>query len=122
MDIFIKYIGVFGIGGLICLIGQMLMNKTKMTSARILVIFLLAGVLLESLGLFKYIEQVGGAGARIPIIGFGAGLARGAIEGAKQGLFEAITGGLASVSGGLSAAIIFGFIFALIFKSHSKKM
>lgn len=112
---------VFLIGGLVCLLAQFLINKTKLTSARILVTFLLLGVVLESVGLFKYIEDFGKAGITIPITGFGSSLAKGAIKGAEKGLLYAVTGGLSSVAGGLTAAIFFGFVFAILFKSHSKK-
>lgn len=122
MEIFLMYLKVFAVGGLVCFIGQILINKTKMTSARILVIFLLAGVLLEAVGAFKYIEEFAGAGITIPIVGFGALLARGAIQGAQIGLFEAVTEGLATAAPGLASAIFFGFIIAIIFKSHTKKM
>lgn len=122
MEIFLTYLKVFAVGGLVCFLGQILINKTKMTSARILVIFLLLGVLLEAVGVFKYIEEFAGAGITIPIIGFGSSLAKGAMEGAKEGLLQAVTEGLSSVAAGLTAAIFFGFIFALIFKSHTKKM
>ena len=122
MAIFLKYLAVFGVGGLVCSIGQVLINKTKMTSARILVIFLLAGVVLESLGLFKPIKEFGGAGITIPITGFGSTLAKGAIEGSKKGLLDGILGGMTAVSSGLTAAIVFGFFFALISRSHSKKL
>ncbi len=122
MDIFLTYLQVFGCGGLVCLVGQLLINKTKMTSARILVTFLLIGVVLEAVGLFDKIENFAHAGITIPIIGFGSNLVKGAIKGAKIGLLQATTYGLAAVSAGLTCAIFFGFLFALIFKSHSKKM
>lgn len=120
MEIFLTYLKVFVVGGALCGIGQILINKTKMTSARVLVTFLLAGALLEAVGLFKYIEEFGKAGITIPITGFGRSLAAGAIEGAKQGLYQACTGGLAAVAAGLTAAIVFGFIIALISKSKPK--
>lgn len=120
MDIFLTYLKVFAVGGLVCAIGQILINKTRMTSARVLVTFLLAGALLEAVGIFKYIEDFGKAGITIPITGFGKSLAAGAIEGAKKGLYQACTGGLAAVAAGLSAAIAFGFIIALISKSKPK--
>ncbi len=120
MDIFLTYLKVFAVGGLVCAIGQILINKTKMTSARVLVTFLLAGALLEAVGLFKYIEEFGKAGITIPITGFGKSLAAGAIDGAKDGLFKACTGGLAAVAAGLTAAITFGFVIALISKSKPK--
>ncbi|MCI8325986.1 MAG: SpoVA/SpoVAEb family sporulation membrane protein [Clostridia bacterium] len=116
------YLKVFAVGGSICLIGQLLINKTKITSARILVTFLVLGVVLEAVGLFSYIEKFAGAGITIPITGFGSTLAKGAIEGSKISLYHAVTYGLAAVSAGLTAAIFFGFIFALIFKSRSKKL
>ena len=109
-------------GGAVCLIGQLLINKTKMTSARILVTFLLFGVVLEAVGVFGYIKEWGGAGITIPITGFGSSLAKGAIDGSKISLFHAVTFGLASVSAGLTAAIVFGFLVALIFKSKPKKL
>ena len=121
MEIFLDYLKVFFVGGTVCFIGQILINTTKMTSARILVMFLSLGVLLQATGVYKIIENFGGAGISVPIIGFGAGIAKGAMEGAKTGILEAIAGGLASVSPGLTAAIFFGFVFALIFKSQTKK-
>ena len=84
MNYFLTYLIVFAVGGLVCLIGQVIINLTKFTSARILVIFLLLGVLLETIGVFKYIKDFAQAGITIPIIGFGSNLAKGAIEGAQQ--------------------------------------
>lgn len=121
MEIFLGYIKAFAIGGLVCMIAQIFINKTKMTSARILVMFLLLGVFLEFVGAFKYIEEFAGAGITIPITGFGSTIVKGAREGAKVGLFEGLTYGFRNMAGGLTAAIFFGFFFALIFKSHSKK-
>ena len=120
MDIFLTYLKVFAVGGVVCSIGQILINKTRMTSARVLVTFLLALAFLEAVGLFRYIEDFGKAGITIPITGFGKSLAAGAIEGAKEGLFQACTGGLAAVAAGLTAAIVFGFVIALISKSKPK--
>ncbi|MEG1394687.1 MAG: SpoVA/SpoVAEb family sporulation membrane protein [Clostridia bacterium] len=116
-----QYARVFLVGGAVCMIGQLLMNKTKMTSARILVTFLLLGVVLEAVGVFEYIEKWGMAGITIPITGFGSSLAKGAIKGAEVGLLQATTYGMVAVAGGLTAAIFFGFVIAMIFKSHSKK-
>jgi len=122
MDVFIRYLQVFVTGGLICLVGQFLINKTNMTSARILVTFMLTGVVLEVTGAFKYIVEFGGSGATIPICGFGSVLARGALKGMEEnGVIGAISGGLSAVSGGISVVIVTSFIFALIFKSKSKK-
>lgn len=116
------YARVFLVGGLVCMIGQILMNKTKMTSARILVIFLLSGVVLEAVGVFRYIEAFAHAGVTIPIIGFGATLARGAIRGAQIGWIQSMTYGMAAVSAGLTAAILIGFLVGLIFRPHSKRI
>ena len=121
MSIFLNYLKVFAVGGLVCAIAQILINRTKMSSARILVLFLLLGIFLEGIGVFKYIQEFAGAGISVPITGFGSVLIKGAKEGAKIGLLEAVTYGFKNMAGGLTAAIFFGFLFALIFKSHSKK-
>lgn len=122
MEIFIRYLQVFVTGGLICLVAQILINKTKMTSARILVLFMLIGVILEITGAYKYIAEFGHSGASIPICGFGSNLCKGALKGAKEnGILGAISGGMTAVSGGLSVVIVTSFIYALIFKSKSKK-
>ncbi len=93
-----------------------------MTSARILVTFVLVGVFLQAIGVFDYISDFAGAGINVPIIGFGASLTKGVISAVKtQGLLGVFTGGLTSTAGGIAAAIIFGFLFALIFRSHTKK-
>ena len=121
MEILLMYVKVFVVGGAICTIAQILINYTKITAGRILVYFLLAGVLLQSFGLYQYLVDFAGAGATVPICGFGYLLADGAIKGAKESLFKAITGGITAAAMGITAAIIFGYIFALIFKSKSKK-
>lgn len=121
MDIVLMYVKVFVVGGAICSIAQILINYTKITAGRILVYFLLAGVLLQSFGIYQYLVDFAGAGATVPICGFGYLLADGAIKGAKESLFKAITGGITAAGMGITAAIIFGYIFALIFKSKSKK-
>lgn len=121
MEIFLTYLKVFAVGGGICMLGQILINLTKMTSSRILVIFLLLGVMLEAIGVFKYVKDFAQAGATIPILGFGSNLAKGAIEGAKtQGLFGALTGGVKAASAGLGGAIFIGFFVALLSKARSK--
>ncbi len=121
MDIFLTYLTVFAVGGFICLIGQILINLTKLTSARILVIFLLAGVFLEAIGVFGYLKDFANAGVTIPILGFGSNLAKGAIEGARtSGLFGALTGGVKAAAAGLAGAIFIGFVVALISKARSK--
>ncbi len=121
VEILTTYLKVFLVGGIICSIAQLLINYTKITSGRILVYFLLAGVLLQAVGLYQYIVDFAGAGATVPISGFGYLLAKGAMDGAKEGLFGALTGGLSAAAMGVTAAIIFGYLFALIFKSKSKR-
>lgn len=117
----LMYLKVFLVGGLICLIGQILIIKTKMTSARILVTFLVAGVFLEGLGLYDPIVDFAGAGATVPIVGFGRTLAKGVIkEVSTKGVIGLFTGGLTATAGGIAAAVFFSFIFALIFSSHTK--
>ena len=123
MEFFLNYLKVFAVGGAVCVVGQILINKTSMSSARILVTFLILGVFLEIIGVFKYLEEFAGAGVTVPIMGFGSNLAKGALEGAKdEGILGAIKGGLSAVSAGISSVIFFGFLFALIFKSKSKKI
>jgi len=120
MDI-MKYVWCFVIGGLICTIGQILIDKTKLTSARILVLFVTVGVILTGLGLYEPLVNLAGSGATVPLTGFGYSLAKGAIKGVQQeGLLGAFTGGIKATAGGISAAIIFGFIAALISKPKIK--
>lgn len=115
------YIKAFIVGGLICVIGQVILDNTKLTPAHILVSFLTAGVILGGLGVYKPLVKFGGAGATVPIIGFGNALAEGAIEGAKtKGIIGAFTGGLHATAGGIAAAILFGYIMALIFNPKTK--
>lgn len=121
MQIFLMYLKVFAVGGAICTIAQLLINYTKITAARILVLFLLSGVLLQAVGLYQYIVDFAGAGATVPISGFGYLLSKGAMEGAKESLFKALTGGITAAGMGISAAIVFGYLVSLIFRSHSKK-
>lgn len=112
----------FVVGGLICIIGQVLIDKTKLTPARILVIFVTAGAILGGLGIYKYVIDFAGAGATVPLLGFGANLAKGAIEGVKeQGLLGAFIGGVRASSGGIAAAVFFGYIASLIAKPKIKK-
>lgn len=119
-NIIFMYLKAFIVGGLICTIAQILINTTKLTSGRILVVFMLAGVLLQSFGVYEYLIDFAGAGATVPISGFGYLLAQGAINGAKNGLYGAITGGLKAASAGITAAVVFSFLVALIFKPKSK--
>lgn len=112
----------FIVGGLICVIGQILIDKTKLTPARILVIFVTTGAILGGLGIYKYIVNFAGAGATVPLTGFGYNLSKGAIEGVKtSGLIGAFTGGVKSAAGGIAAAIFFGYLAALVSKPKMKK-
>lgn len=121
VDILLMFVKAFAVGGTICLIAQVIINFTKLTSGKILVFFMLAGVALQGLGLYQYLVDFAGAGATVPISGFGYLLARGAMRGAESGLFGAVTGALSAASAGITAAVAFAFIFALIFKPRSKK-
>ncbi len=121
IELLYMYLKAFVVGGAICTIAQLLINYTKITSGKILVYFMLSGLILQAFGLYQYIVDFAGAGATVPISGFGYLLANGAIKGAKQGLFGAFTGGLAAASAGVTAAVVFGYFNALIFRSRSKK-
>jgi stage V sporulation protein AE len=121
MEMFLTYAKVFVTGGAICLIGQLLINYTKMTPARILVLFLLAGVVLQALNVYEAVVEFGGAGATVPIVGFGYSLAKGAMADAKLGFLEAVSGGFNAATLGIGAAILFGFIFAVIVRSRTKR-
>lgn len=115
------YLKAFLIGGLICTIGQILIQTTKLTSARILVLFVVSGVVLTALGVYKPLVDFAGAGATVPLTGFGYSLAMGAIEAVnKYGLLGALAGGVTRTAAGISAAIVFGLLNALIFKPHAK--
>ena len=112
----------FVTGGIICIIGQILIDKTKLTPARILVIFVTTGAILGGLGIYQYLVDFAGAGATVPLTGFGYNLAKGAIEGVKEGgLVGASTGGVKASAGGIAAAVFFGYLAALISKPKMKK-
>ena len=116
------YVISFLVGGFICFLAQILVIRTKITTARILVLFLIIGMVLEVFNVYAPFKEFAKAGATVPIIGFGASLARGAIMAAKeQGILGAFTGGLSVCAGGISMAIFASFIFALIFSSRTKK-
>ena len=118
----LDYIISFLVGGFICFLGQILVIKTKITTARILVLFLIIGMVLEVLNIYAPFKEFAKAGASVPIIGFGATLARGAIMATKEhGVIGIFTGGLTAAAGGIAMAIFASFIFALIFSSKTKK-
>ena len=109
-------------GGIICIIGQILIDKTKLTSARILVIFVTAGVILGGLGIYQYLVDFAGCGATVPLTGFGYNLAKGVKEAVEQyGFVGAFIGGTKAAAGGIAAAIFFGYIASLISKPKMKK-
>lgn len=120
LEIFLAFLKAFAVGGLICAIAQLVINFTDLTAGKILVIFMLAGIALTALGIYQPLVEWAGAGATVPISGFGYLLANGAMKGAQEGLFEALTGALAAASAGVSAAVVFSFLASLVFKSHTK--
>ncbi len=112
----------FVTAGIICIIGQILIDKTKLTPARILVIFVTTGAILGGLGIYKYLVDFAGAGATVPLTGFGYNLAKGAIEEVqKSGLIGVFTGGVKAAAGGIAAAVFFGYLASLISKPKMKK-
>lgn len=119
--ILLAFVKAFAVGGTICLIAQIIINFTDLTAGKILVYFMLAGVVLTAIGVYQPLVEFAGAGATVPISGFGYLLANGAIKGAEKGFFQAITGSLAAASAGVTAAVVFSFIMALIFKSKTKR-
>jgi stage V sporulation protein AE len=122
MSPFLDYVKAFIIGGAICTVGQVLISKTTLTPARILVAFVTLGVILGAVGVYPPLVEFAGAGATIPLTGFGNTLAQGAIDGAlEDGLLGAFTGGIKAAAGGIAAAIFFAYINAVIFKPKTKK-
>lgn len=121
MELFMEYARAFLCGGVLCLIGQLLIDKTPLTPAKILVTYVVSGVVLGGLGLYKYVVEFGGAGATVPLTGFGFLLAKGVAKAVEeQGVLGALTGGVTAAAGGIAASIFFGYLAALIFKSKPK--
>ena len=115
------YIKAFIVGGIFCLIGQILIDKTKLTPARILVSYVVAGVFLGAIGLYKPLAEFAGAGASVPLTGFGFTLAKGVKDAVDaSGFLGIFTGGLKATAGGIAAAVISGLIASLIFKAKDK--
>ena len=115
------YLAAFLCGGTLCLIGQLLIDKTKLTPARILVVYVVAGVVLGAIGLYGPLVDLCGAGATVPLTGFGYNLARGVARGiAERGFLGILLGGVTAAAGGIAAAVFFGYIAALVFKSKPK--
>ena len=121
LEILWDFAKAFLVGGAICMIAQIVINFTDLTAGKILVLFMLAGVALQALGLYQFLVEFAGAGATVAISGFGYLLANGAIKGAEKGLFGAFTGALSSASAGVSAAVIFSFLMAMVFRSRTKR-
>lgn len=116
-----EYLKAFLIGGAICMIGQILIDKTKLTPARILVCYVMLGVVLGGAGVYEKLVDFAGAGATVPLTGFGYNLSKGVREAVQEdGLLGALTGGLKAASGGITAAMVFGFLAALIFNPKDK--
>ncbi|MFI3312386.1 MAG: stage V sporulation protein AE [Eubacteriales bacterium] len=115
------YLKAFLVGGLFCALGQILIDKTKLTPAKILVSYVVGGAILGALGIYEHIVDFAGAGATIPLTGFGYNLAKGAKEAvASDGLLGILTGGVKASAGGIAAAIFFGYLASLLFKSKDK--
>lgn len=122
MDTFLEYLKAFAVGGALCAIGQLLIDKTKLTPARILTAYVVAGVILGAVGLYQPLIYWAGAGASVPLTGFGNTLAKGVKEAvASDGLLGAFTGGFTASAAGICAAIFFGVIVALLCKPREKK-
>lgn len=114
-----EYLYAFITGGIICVLGQILMDATKLTAPRVLVLLVVAGAVLQAFQLYEPLVDIAAAGARIPLPGFGYNLAKGAMEGAQNGLLEAVTGGVKNAAAGITVAIAWGYIIALIFNPKS---
>ena len=116
------YVWCFLCGGLLCLIGQVLIDLTKLTPARILTGYVMAGVILQAVGLYQPLVDWAGAGATVPLTGFGYALAKGVAKAVgEQGLLGVITGGLTATAGGIAAAVVFGLLMALLCKPKEKR-
>ncbi len=121
MDVLMTYARVFVCGGTLCLIGQVLIDKTTLTPARILVAYVVSGVVLGAAGLYPYLVEFGGAGATVPLTGFGYLLAKGVAKAVEeQGALGILTGGLTAAAGGITAAMFFGLLAALLSRSKPK--
>ena len=117
-----EYLNAFLCGGLLCAVGQILIDLTPLTPARILTGYVVAGVRLQAVGVYQAVVDWGGAGATVPLTGFGYSLAKGVSRAvAEKGLLGALTGGLTATSGGIAAAVVFGVIMAILFKPGEKR-
>ena len=122
MQNMLSYINAFIVGGIICAIGQVLIDKTKLTPARILVLFVTTGAVLTGLGIYQRIVEIGGAGATVPLTGFGYSLAKGVFRDVDQhGLLGAFTGGVRATAAGITAAVFFGYLASVAFAPKAKR-
>ena len=122
MDVFIEYLKAFAVGGILCAVGQILIDKTKLTPARILTAFVVSGVVLGAAGVYEPLVKWAGAGATVPLLGFGNTLAKGVKKAVlSDGILGAFTGGFTASAAGICAAVFFGMIFALLCKPKEKK-
>ena len=121
MDVLLPYLKCFLVGGALCAVGQILIDKTRLTPARILTVYVVAGVILGALGVYQPLVDFAGAGAAIPLTGFGNAIARGMREAvAERGALGILTGGFTAGAGGICAAILFGYLAALVFRPKDK--
>ena len=117
-----QYFYAFVVGGALCVIAQLMVDLTRITPGKILVLYVTAGVVLGALGLYQPLVDFAGAGASVPLLGFGNSLARGAIKGAaERGVIGAFTGGMTGTAAGVAAAILFGYLAAILFQPRTKK-
>lgn len=117
-----EYLNAFLCGGLLCAVGQIILDRTNLTPARILTGYVVAGVFLQAVGVYQYVVDWGGAGATVPLTGFGYTLAKGVAKAvAEQGLLGVITGGLTATAGGIAAAVVFGLLMAVLFRPKEKR-
>ena len=123
MQSFLSYLIAFAVGGGICVIAQLLLDLTRLTPARVLVLYVVAGVALGAVGLYEPLRDFAGAGITVPLLGFGGNVAIGIREAvAEEGLLGALTGGLRAAAGGTAAAIVFGYLAALVFRAKAKRL
>ena len=117
-----EYLNAFLCGGLLCAVGQIILDRTNLTPARILTGYVVAGVFLQAVGVYQYVVGWGGAGATVPLTGFGYTLAKGVAKAvAEKGLLGVVTGGLAATAGGIAAAVVFGLLMAVLFRPKEKR-
>lgn len=117
-----EYLNAFLCGGLLCAVGQIILDRTNLTPARILTGYVVAGVFLQAVGVYQYVVNWGGAGATVPLTGFGYSLAKGVARAvAEKDLLGVITGGLTATSGGIAAAVVFGLLMAILCRPKEKR-